>query len=450
MKNLYAFSFILALMLCNILGHSQAILITDSMAVPRVLHEVQTLPNGKVLVMGGINNTLGPTVYHIERSCEIYDPATGKWSMTDSLMLPRSKFTTVVTNGGKVLAIGGETTNQGQVLNVESFDPATEKWSVVGTIPSIISNCDAIVTSTGEILVVRYQHYYKGNADGSIWTEETPHNHVSSGERPQLFQMNNGKILSIGSQPSGNDFAVEYTGFTTSSTTFMIDDKTGTNMAPLPNGSVLVAGTGSRISEIYNPSTGNFSITDMSSRIIEADLMPMTDGRVAAMVQNDLLGIGGPGTKILEIYDPTTNLWTATAPHYITNTIAARSVPMGNGKYLICGGVDNGGFHNSGSKATFIFNENASPVVSLTEKTLIDLRLVRNGYDQICVSGSAESLRKIQSIEVYNMAGKLINKKQLDPSNPIFELYDLAHGVYVFLVVDKSGQSLYSQKMDFQ
>ncbi|AEV31612.1 hypothetical protein Oweho_0597 [Owenweeksia hongkongensis DSM 17368] len=449
MKNLYTLLLIPTFLMFHFSSLGQAILITDSMAVPRVLHEVQTLPNGKVLVMGGINNTQGPTVYHIERSCEIYDPATGQWSMTDSLMLPRSKFTTVVTNGGKVLVIGGETTSQGQVLNVESFDPATEKWSVVGTLPSIISNCDAIVTSTGEILVVRYLHYYKGNADGSTWTEETPSNHVSSGERPQLFQMNNGKILSIGSQPSGNDFAVEYNNFTATTSSFMVDDQTGTNMAQLPSGQVLVAGSGSRISEIYDPTNGSFTSTASSSRIIEGELMPMTDGRIAAMVQNDILGIGGPGTKILEIYDPNTNMWTASSAHYINNPIAVRSVAMGNGKYLICGGIDNGGFHNSGSRAAYIFDENASPAVSLLENAIIDLLLVRNGFNQFKVEGNLESLRMVNSVAIYNTGGQLIDQQNLSPSNPIFEVRSLARGIYIFLLVDKAGQNIYRQKMTF-
>ncbi|MDZ7846438.1 MAG: kelch repeat-containing protein [Owenweeksia sp.] len=174
--------------------------------MPRVSHEIQPLGNGKFLVMGGRNTTMGPLVYHIERSCEIYDANTGTWSLTDSLQLPRSQFTSVVTTSGKILAIGGETTTDGPVLQTEVFDPATETWSVAGSAP-LMQKCDAVVTTTGEILVTRYTKYYKGTADGATFTDVTPAQHVSSGEFPECIELNSGKVLCVGNQPStNNDF----------------------------------------------------------------------------------------------------------------------------------------------------------------------------------------------------------------------------------------------------
>ncbi|MDZ7846439.1 MAG: hypothetical protein U5L96_06565 [Owenweeksia sp.] len=97
----------------------------------------------------------------------------------------------------------------------------------------------------------------------------------------------------------------------------------------MPNGKILLAGPkgqGSKVCEIYDPATQSFSQGGAFSRSISSDLMPMSDGRVAAMMQNDLLGIGGPGTKILEIYDPATDtLEPGCASHYLENPLGARS-----------------------------------------------------------------------------------------------------------------------------
>src|SRR5438094_168165 len=48
--------------------------ITGSLATARTFHTATLLPNGKVLVAGGGNN-----------SAELYDPASGTWSATGSL-----------------------------------------------------------------------------------------------------------------------------------------------------------------------------------------------------------------------------------------------------------------------------------------------------------------------------------------------------------------------------
>ncbi len=421
------------------------------MHVPRVNHEVQPLGNGKFLVMGGRNTSQG-IGFHIERSCEIYDANTGTWSMTDSLQFGRSFFTSVVTTTGKVLAIGGETTVNGPVLNTEVFDPATETWSIAGVAP-LMAKCDAVVTSSGEILVTRYNKYYKGSPDGSSFIDVTPAQHNGSGEFPECIELNNGNILCAGNQPSSNnEFGVEYTNFVITATNYRTGNGTGNLMAPLPGGKVLLAGPigqGAKLSEIYDPVTQTFSVADTFSRSMASDLMPMSDGRVAAMMQNDLLGIGGPGTKILEIYDPLTDTWTQAAPHYIENTIGARSISIGNGKYLICGGIDNFQSFNSGSRAAFIFDENGTPAVSLKENIHIDLSLVRAGQNQIRIAGTSESLSQVDKLELYNMAGQLLNRQTVDPQYNTIVIPLLPRGIYIVLLSNKSGQYLYRQRMNF-
>jgi len=55
---------------------------TGSLNAARYLHTATLLPNGKVLVAGGING-------NILTSAELYDPASGTWSATGSLNTAR-------------------------------------------------------------------------------------------------------------------------------------------------------------------------------------------------------------------------------------------------------------------------------------------------------------------------------------------------------------------------
>ncbi len=58
-----------------------------SLSTGRTLHTATLLPNGKVLVAGGAGNGSGDGFFL--RSAELYDPASGIWSTTGSLLTGR-------------------------------------------------------------------------------------------------------------------------------------------------------------------------------------------------------------------------------------------------------------------------------------------------------------------------------------------------------------------------
>src|ERR1700736_6034621 len=53
---------------------------TGSLATARYDHTATLLPNGKVLVAGGTDNS-----FHAVTSAELYDPASGTWMATGSI-----------------------------------------------------------------------------------------------------------------------------------------------------------------------------------------------------------------------------------------------------------------------------------------------------------------------------------------------------------------------------
>ena len=67
------------------------------------IHTATLLPNGKVLVAGGVGiNEL------VLASAELYDPASGTWTATGSLGTAREFHTATLLPNGNVLVAGGD------------------------------------------------------------------------------------------------------------------------------------------------------------------------------------------------------------------------------------------------------------------------------------------------------------------------------------------------------
>src|SRR6059058_1314962 len=85
--------------------------VTGSLNTARNLHTATLLPNGTVLVAGGIDTDLNAL-----DSAELYDPASGTWTFTGSLNTARiGHRATLLQNSMMVLVAGGEDSN---------FDPS--------------------------------------------------------------------------------------------------------------------------------------------------------------------------------------------------------------------------------------------------------------------------------------------------------------------------------------
>src|SRR6184192_3678561 len=75
---------------------------TGNLGTARDYHTATLLPNGKVLVAGGIDISRASLA-----SAELYDPATGTWTATDGLATARAYHTATLLASGEVLVAGG-------------------------------------------------------------------------------------------------------------------------------------------------------------------------------------------------------------------------------------------------------------------------------------------------------------------------------------------------------
>src|SRR5262249_33293371 len=126
---------------------------TGNLNIARTGHTATLLPGGKILVAGGgrIDNARA----EIFNSAELYDPATGVWSLTGNLNTPRWHHTATLLPSGKVLVAGGYTPSSSTLTNTaELYDPATGAWSQTGNMNKPRAEHSATLLRSGEGLTV--------------------------------------------------------------------------------------------------------------------------------------------------------------------------------------------------------------------------------------------------------------------------------------------------------
>jgi N-acetylneuraminic acid mutarotase len=84
------------------------------------------LLNGKVLVVGGVNNG------EVLVNAELYDPATGNWTATTPMKVAREFHTATLLPDGKVLVAGGLDNSGSATNSAELYDPVTQNWTLTG------------------------------------------------------------------------------------------------------------------------------------------------------------------------------------------------------------------------------------------------------------------------------------------------------------------------------
>ena len=102
---------------------------TGSMIAARGNLSATLLPNGKVLVAGGINGIGNPI-----GTAELYNPATGKWTATGNMITARDEHTAILLSTGNVLVAGGEDSNSVTTSKTELYNPSTGKWTATGNL----------------------------------------------------------------------------------------------------------------------------------------------------------------------------------------------------------------------------------------------------------------------------------------------------------------------------
>lgn len=125
----------------------------------RTGHRAVSLPGGRVLVVGGVVATgRGDATLAY---CEIYDPASGQWTPTGSLTVPRIGHQATALADGTVLVTGGDAPgilvrgryDPRSLRAAERYDPATGVWTPVRDLPGGRGRHRAVLLHTGQVLI---------------------------------------------------------------------------------------------------------------------------------------------------------------------------------------------------------------------------------------------------------------------------------------------------------
>src|SRR5580700_9263306 len=117
------------------------------MLEPRSAHSATLLPNGKVLIAGGMRRN-----QDFYKSAELYDPATGKFQSTGEMNTRRVGHIAVLLGSGKVLVAGGWV-DQGGTDSAELYDPASGKFTPIAKMTIPRGRPSARLLTSGDVLI---------------------------------------------------------------------------------------------------------------------------------------------------------------------------------------------------------------------------------------------------------------------------------------------------------
>lgn len=312
------------------------------MASARSFHTMTLLPDGKVLVVGGGT-----------ASAEIYDPLTDAWTSTPEMSTSRREHTATLLPSGKVLVIGG-TSADGNLASAEIYDPAANNWSLAAPMSAGRHWHTATLLPDGRVLVAGSYFIYHGSPIVEVYDPET--NTWTAGDNLEIYRsihtatlLPNGQVLVSGgsyyaSYRSSAELFDPLTGQWTT-TASMADNRDAHTATLLADGRVLVAG---------GYAQGNPTITRASAEIYgdpaaaswsAAAPLPAARARHTAtlLFNGKLLVAGGwtTGNVYLDgaqAYDPVANSWEAAGTLNIGRRYHTATL-LPDGKVLVAGGL---------------------------------------------------------------------------------------------------------------
>ncbi len=324
------------------------------MTTSRWAHTATRLPDGTVLVAGGLDSdgSNGLT------SAETYDPASKNFAITAQNMAePRAFHTATLLNDGTLLLAGG---GFGADLSAEIYDPVAKTFKLVSTNMNAQRNAfTATLLPDGRVLLVGGSDNNAATitSTGEIYdpTKGTFTPTTNNMSLPRFDHtatlLNNGKVLITGGFSDFSGTAVRQAEvFDPGSGTFtdasaMVDPRGEHSASLLPDGTVLVVGGLANVHSSTLVFYRDAEVFNLNSTFVPgATLLAARARHTADVLSNGtVLLVGGhddvsAALASVEIYDVNTTTFAESGNLFQWRAYHAATV-LSNGDVLVTGGI---------------------------------------------------------------------------------------------------------------
>ena len=292
-----------------------------SMLQSRVNHSATLLQDGRVLVVGGMDEGFNPL-----RSTEVFEPETNLWSEAGEMREARTEHSATLLKDGRVMVTGGMNEKLQLIGSTEIFDPKTGKWSVHESMRTIRRGHFTLSLPDGRVAVVGGV----GQTLGGL------------GILANIAAV--GALLSTEIYDPNTD--------TWSRADDMLEGHSGGHAVVLKDGRVLIAGghnqsEGLAASEIFDPSSNEWMRTSSMVRKTFANTASvLQDGTVLFTGGFGMSRSKGGITPGSEVFDPKTNEWRK-APDTVHGRMGHTNTLLPDGRVITIGGSTASGPVNS-------------------------------------------------------------------------------------------------------
>lgn len=357
------------------------------------------LPTGKALILSD-SNTSG----------RLYDAATNTWSPTGAMSAPRLMPSATLLSSGQVLVAGGSNLN-----TAELYDAATNTFTATGSMSAVHRAHTATLLKDGRVLVVSG---FAASSDVPVAELYDPAAGSWSLAAPPLVPRHyatatllpDGRVLLAGgfagSGVTNHAELYDPEANTWTATGALLHPRNGHTATLLPSGKVLVQGGSDLarntqlVSELYDPATGTWSAAGTMAVAREnASATLLTTGQV--LVAGGFSYNLGSTTfyEDVELYDASGDRWAPAGG--LAQGRSSAAVLLSSGQVLVAGGRGAGGVLGTAERYTRASNTWAPAASLATARERATLSLLPSGR-VLAIGGS-------------NGGGPLASAEQYDP-----------------------------------
>src|SRR3974390_1205854 len=316
------------------------------MVEPRSGHSSTLLPDGRVLIAGGMRRN-----QDFYRSAELFDPTTSRFRKSGEMNMARVGHAAVLLNSGKVLIVGGWI-GHACTDSAELYDPSTKSFALIGHMTTRRGQPIATLLKDGDVLIT-------GGADhdspGGIASAEIFHPATQAFEAISPMHsgrishtatlLKDGRVLVAGGRGDAVNLSAELFDRKTKSfspTGNMLTTRYKHTAGLLPDGRVLLAGGSDErdwngnlsAAEIFEPRPGKFTAT----AALPASRFKLPEQ--AVQLPSGQLVIAG-GSPLIELFDATTGTFEPVAGHLDASWHFMTETLLKDGRVLLTGGYAN-------------------------------------------------------------------------------------------------------------